>query len=543
METALDVLSRAATMVQDNANEARISSKELPTARWRRERRSRACEYPTIGSGAATAASSTSTLSNLSPAGTPPPPGVCAGGLPSPVSAHHHVAGSVHSGVPPPMSIMMAAAMRPLCESTNRPTPPPSNSSAAAAAYHHQSGMESPIDMSVSSSTLKHRSSPPPPYRAPLPGSTYATALARPSVITQAPSKRERESERELLANRENDNRSNESVSTCDTVIDEHFRRSLGPNYAALFGKKSPGHNPVTPSLQPSAVAMTTTAVINTPTPTPPPTQPPLAPSSSSSTLPQLQPQALVVAHASTPAALPPYHATVVAPQALISPKPAAVLLSPAAIYAAAAAAAAAPPPPQIAALSPHHAEHVMAVDLPPPQQQPLALSTTQRSNTPQPTTPNVDVGGPAMCSLPLSPTNALQTSPLPPAFPAVTLRSQTSMEAHSTSSSHSPVATPQQSPNSVTATPTMVSSSTPQTTTQTATATGGSATPPPIMPAIMRIKTEPGLTATNTPPASPTSTSSPTSITEVNASVDDHFAKALGDTWKKLQENKEVRK
>uniref|UniRef100_A0A0K8WCI1 Transcription cofactor vestigial-like protein 4 n=1 Tax=Bactrocera latifrons TaxID=174628 RepID=A0A0K8WCI1_BACLA len=540
METALDVLSRAATMVQDNANEARISSKELPTARWRRERRSRACEYPIIGSGVATAASSVSTSSSLSPAGTPPP-GVCAGGLPSPVSAHHHVTGALHSGVPPPMSIMMAAAMRPLCESTNRPTPPPSNSSAAAAAYHHQSGMESPIDMSVSSSTLKHRSSPPPPYRAPLPGSTYASALARPSVITQAPSKRERESERELLANRENDNRSNESISTCDTVIDEHFRRSLGPNYAALFGKKSPG--PGTPSLQPNAVAMTTTAVINTPTPTPPPTQPPLALSSSSSSLPQLQPQALVVAHGSTPAALPPYHATVVAPQALISPKPAAVLLSPAAIYAAAAAAA--PPPPQIDAPSPHHVEHVMAVDLTPPQQQPLALSTTQRNNTPQPTTPNGDVGGPTTCSLPLSPTNALQTSPPPPAFPAATLRGQTSMEAHSmeASSSRSPVATPQHSPNFLTATPTMVSSSTPPTTTHTATATAGSATPPPIMPAIMRIKTEPGLTATNTPPASPTSTSSPTSITEVTASVDDHFAKALGDTWKKLQENKEVRK
>lgn len=193
-------------------SEARISSKELPTARWRRERRSRAGEYPNMGSGVANAASSASTSSSLSPAGTPPPPGVCAGGLPSPVSAHHHGAGALHSGVPPPMSIMMAAAMRPLCESTNRPTPPPSNSSAAAATYHHQSGMESPIDMSVSSSTLKHRSSPPPPYRAPLPGSTYATTLARPSVITQAPSKRERErdrGERELLANRENDNRSN----------------------------------------------------------------------------------------------------------------------------------------------------------------------------------------------------------------------------------------------------------------------------------------------------------------------------------------------
>ncbi|CAD7006160.1 unnamed protein product [Ceratitis capitata] len=465
------------------------------------------------------------------------------------------------------MSMMMAAAMRPLCESTNRPTPPPSNSSAAAAAAYHQQqsgGMESPIDMSVTSSSLKHRSSPPPPYRAPLPGSTYATALARPSVITQAPSKRERErerGEREMLANRENDNRSTESISTCDTVIDEHFRRSLGPNYAVLFGKKSPGHHPTTPSPQPSAIAMTATAGINTPTPTPPP---PMSTQLAASTA-QLQPQALVVAHPATHSALPPYHA----PQALISPKPASVLLSSAAIFAAAAAAAAGQQPLNAAesSLSPRdQMEHMMAVDLPPPQQQPLALATTQRCASPQPTTPNanVDVGGGAVAkSPPMSPSCATLQSSTPPPPPLTfgsdsTLHSQASSEAHSTSHSRSPIVTPLQSPNShaatatlTTPTPAMVSSSTPPTAaaaaaaiTTTTTTTGGPTTPPPIMPAIIRIKTEPGLAAaTNTPPASPTSTSSPSSITEVTASVDDHFAKALGDTWKKLQENKEVRK
>lgn len=52
--------------------------------------------------------------------------------------------------------------------------------------------MDSPIDMSVSSGALKHqlRASPPPPYREPLPGTNYA-ANSRPSVITQAPPKRE----------------------------------------------------------------------------------------------------------------------------------------------------------------------------------------------------------------------------------------------------------------------------------------------------------------------------------------------------------------
>ena len=112
------------------------------------------------------------------------------------------------------------------------------------------------------------------------------------------------------------------------------------------------------------------------------------------------------------------------------------------------------------------------------------------------------------------------------------------------------------------------------------------SETPPVPVPnsstnltAIMRIKTEPGLhnvkSHNPTPPSSPTSTANPNntssnyssnitctpslsspkssvckpliSVThpnaEILASVDDHFAKALGDTWKKLQESKELRK
>lgn len=55
--------------------------------------------------------------------------------------------------------------------------------------------MDSPIDMSVTSSTVKHqRASPPPPYREPLAGgaaSSHSYTASRPSVITQAPPKRE----------------------------------------------------------------------------------------------------------------------------------------------------------------------------------------------------------------------------------------------------------------------------------------------------------------------------------------------------------------
>ncbi|XP_037032069.1 uncharacterized protein LOC119071298 isoform X2 [Bradysia coprophila] len=152
METPLQVLSRAATMV-DNSNDTRISNKELPTTKWRRERRIRvSSEYH-----------------------SPPSPGV-----------------------------------KPLSES---------NSTNSA---------ETPLDMSVPS---KPRT-PPPPYREPLPGSTFATTLARPSVITQAP-------KREIISNRENkDTIANESISMIDPVIDEHFRRSLGADYMNLFGNK-----------------------------------------------------------------------------------------------------------------------------------------------------------------------------------------------------------------------------------------------------------------------------------------------------------------
>ncbi|KAJ6649462.1 hypothetical protein Bhyg_04698 [Pseudolycoriella hygida] len=134
--------------------DTRISNKELPTTKWRRERRIRvSSEYH-----------------------SPPSPGV-----------------------------------KPLSES---------NSSIIA---------ETPLDMSVPPRPPR---TPPPPYREPLPGSTFATTLARPSVITQAP-------KREIISNRENkDTIASESISMIDPVIDEHFRRSLGADYMNLFGNK-----------------------------------------------------------------------------------------------------------------------------------------------------------------------------------------------------------------------------------------------------------------------------------------------------------------
>ncbi|XP_037907187.1 transcription cofactor vestigial-like protein 4 isoform X2 [Hermetia illucens] len=195
MESPLEVLSRAATMVQDNANEARLTTKELPTTKWRRDRRLRANEYHHHSH------SSSSSMSPLSPQNLHHPH--------SPQNSTNNTNGNM---------------VRPLSETTQN------------------SITETPLDMSVTSAMVKQRS-PPPPYREPLPGSTFATALARPSVITQAPPKRDSNNHNQnfnSISNRENDNSvTAESNSVCDPVIDEHFRRSLGADYMNLFKKKS----------------------------------------------------------------------------------------------------------------------------------------------------------------------------------------------------------------------------------------------------------------------------------------------------------------
>ncbi|XP_059607743.1 uncharacterized protein LOC132255653 isoform X2 [Phlebotomus argentipes] len=147
MESPLEVLSRAAaTMVQEKTPEAKLPNKELPTTKWRRERR-RLSEYQT--------------------------------------------------------------------------------QSGAAMVKNGTTDGETPLDMSISAVGAKPRS--PPPYREPLPGSTFALSLTRPTVITQAP-------KTQLRPDALSDHLP-ESISMCDTVIDEHFRRSLGNNYMTLFSK------------------------------------------------------------------------------------------------------------------------------------------------------------------------------------------------------------------------------------------------------------------------------------------------------------------
>ncbi|XP_065360722.1 uncharacterized protein Tgi isoform X2 [Calliphora vicina] len=560
MESALDVLSRAATMVQDNANETRLTSKELPTTAWRRERRLRTGEYhhphhhPSAGSSTSSARASSPNSS--------PPPAAHIQHSPIPSSSVSNTNTHMHSNAHQ-ISIMMAAAaaasMRPLSESTNRPSaasPPPPHSTlggqihlgqmAHTQVLQHINSVENddaPLDMSVGN--LKQRNSPPPPYREPLPGSQFASSLARPSVITQAPPKRDvRDSA--LVANRENDNRSCES-------IDEHFRRSLGNDYFALFSKRSPASQSTkTPSPQPP------TAHIRSPSPT-------LPLSSGASALPphSALTQLELIPPPAYPANLPTDNHQQNSQQAhqnqtLVTPKAKSVLLSPAVIAAQMKISTGpnSPPLPLVvrACGQPKHKHHHISLQK---STSLIAITPLTSPQSPAPI-PGVKLGNTTQTHI-FSATGSRTASPLPlplhqhqSSAIAVTL-------SHFASVDISPSSSPRH-------TPAVVNVPVPN--------------PSPNLPAIMRIKTEPGMQNVKshnpTPPASPTSntnhninsnstsyssnTSSPSpsspitsswkssvntgnTSAEVLASVDDHFAKALGDTWKKLQESKEIRK
>ncbi|KAH8269956.1 hypothetical protein KR018_000364, partial [Drosophila ironensis] len=340
--------------------------------------------------------------------------------------------------------------------------------------------MDSPIDMSVSSGALKQqlRASPPPPYREPLPGTLYM-ANNRPSVITQAPPKREMPEQGH-----------SSDVAVCD--IDEHFRRSLGENYAALFAKNSPTPTP-------------------TPTTTPTPT-----PSPSGSAKQQVSPLAYGPLSVTSPGTAPVSHLYHQYSSSL-SKTPLPVLSSPPALRATTAS----PQP-----------------ELPPPQEEPLPLSLAlNRTQTPSalssvavpagtgPIGVQVVDGGPVSAKRILDsphdtpPRYSSPPLPLPP--PAYGGHNGGSVGPIT---SGTPVLT-----TSSTTSPT-------QTHNQIATPSG-----PATMSAIIRVKAKSGLSAaaassTQTPPASPTASTNISIFTKTEASVDDHFAKALGETWKKLQ-------
>lgn len=123
----------------------RLTTKELPTTKWRRDRRNRVS------------------------------------------SEYHHSSPSSSPN-----------AVKPLSESNSSNSPANSPNGFAGAAV---AALESPLDMSVSANKP-----PPPPYREPLPGSQFVhhqqqtTHVARPSVITQAP-------KRDSIASNQENNR------------------------------------------------------------------------------------------------------------------------------------------------------------------------------------------------------------------------------------------------------------------------------------------------------------------------------------------------
>lgn len=186
-ESPLDVLSRAATMVQDSSppdydDERNSATKELPTARWRRERRCR----DKLGDYSKLQQNKTTNVSSTYDTPTTPP-------LPDMLGTRTH-------------------------SSTTGDTP---------------------LDM-----TVTRGSRPPPSYSQTL--ANNRNAPARPSVITCAPpassSWGDRSSDVKGSNKDENGRQGHrrELLSgMCDPVIDEHFRRSLGKDYMSLFSSDS----------------------------------------------------------------------------------------------------------------------------------------------------------------------------------------------------------------------------------------------------------------------------------------------------------------
>lgn len=178
-ESPLDVLSRAATMVQDSSppdfdDSRSCPTKDLPSARWRRERR---CRDRLGDYGTYTTRGQAKAQEDRSPRTVPT------------------------TNTPPPTPEVLGARTGILLGDT-------------------------PLDMSTRSRPGRGL---PPSYSQSISVPGYRLP-ARPSVITCAPpapvpakSDNRQGHRRELLS------------GMCDPVIDEHFRRSLGKDYMSLF--------------------------------------------------------------------------------------------------------------------------------------------------------------------------------------------------------------------------------------------------------------------------------------------------------------------
>ncbi|XP_065173897.1 MAP7 domain-containing protein 1 isoform X2 [Atheta coriaria] len=211
VESPLDVLSRAATMLQESQQQEDAtvgkSAKQLPTAKWKRDRRTRpdymrksepknadrSDSHELNGvNGFATdksSSSSTSSLASASPA--------------SPTSS--------------------------VITKTN--------------------GVDAPLDMTT---TPRQRGLPP----------SYSQAISDPSFRSTYTNSRPNTNGREELPS---------GISMCDPIIDEHFRRSLGKDYNTVFNNNAK-ENPLksktpSPPTQSSPTATVAPVLVEAPKP------------------------------------------------------------------------------------------------------------------------------------------------------------------------------------------------------------------------------------------------------------------------------------
>jgi len=191
-ESPLDVLSRAATMLQENQQAISATedptkqntTKQLPTTKWKRDRRTRP-EYsrksdPKIPEGF------NQEISN------------------SEVQTYNSSNQFVNGGSLSQASQGVSNNPQQFSNGVGNQIPPSSP------------GADTPLDMSV------RQRGQPPSYSQTINNPGYRSNY-RPSVITQAPQRDDVPS----------------GISMCDPIIDEHFRRSLGKDYIKVFSNNN----------------------------------------------------------------------------------------------------------------------------------------------------------------------------------------------------------------------------------------------------------------------------------------------------------------
>ncbi|XP_034242577.1 uncharacterized protein LOC117646040 isoform X2 [Thrips palmi] len=204
VDSPLEVLSLAATMVQGSClppsyEEAR---KALPSVRWRRDRRARDA-LPDYATASQTAQARE-----------------CQG----------------QGGADGPLDMSTRSRQSP----RNAERAERTRTATAARAKGLKGALAAPAAPATPATPPPGRGSPPSYSEAiSKPGYRLSVPLARPSVITCAPSSPTLTKDSEKSEKCLSDSTLEAGDGMCDPVIDEHFRRSLGKDYLTLFAKKT----------------------------------------------------------------------------------------------------------------------------------------------------------------------------------------------------------------------------------------------------------------------------------------------------------------